>query len=465
MEYDEAVAYINSLHHSRLKRGTETTRAMLSHLGNPHEDVDFVQIAGSNGKGSTARMLESVLRNAGLTVGLYTSPHLNDIRERIRIDGRKISRETFQSATERIHPSITERTTSYFEVLTVLAVATFGEQDVDIAVLEVGIGGQYDATSVVDPVASAVTTVSLEHTDLLGDTVSEIARDKVQVAPTDAPLITGATGEALAVVREETDTVTVGAGDADVTVATNGLVSPIEQSITIESENWTVDTRLRLMGEYQAVNAGIAALLARQVADIPVSTVAAGLKRARWPGRFEPMETDPFVVLDGAHNPAACGKLADLIECYEFEALHVVFGAMNDKDHAGMVANLPEVDTMTLCQPPIDRAESAETLERIVAREHDTATAVVPSVRAAVERAIKLADPEDFVLVTGSLYTVAAARNRWSRSERRAPELPRVRPARTPESSDDAYRTIRTGVRPRGEIYRGIADKHDRDSQ
>ncbi len=463
MEYYEAVNYITDLKHSRMKLGTETTAAMLDHLGNPHEGVAFVQVAGSNGKGSTARMLESILRSAGLTVGLYTSPDLSDIRERITIDGRKIRKETFRSFVERIRPFVAEQAATgdsptHFEVLTVLALATFGERDVDVAVLEVGIGGRYDATSVVDPVGSAVTTVSLEHTDLLGDTVGEIARDKVQVAPADAPLVTGATGEALATIREETDTVTVGADGTDVTVTTNGLVSSTEQSISIDGPDWSVDTRLRLMGDYQAVNAGIAATLARQVTDVPASTVADGLWRARWPGRFEVMDTDPFVVLDGAHNPDACAKLADLVERYDFEDRHVVFGAMNDKDHERMVTNLPEADTMTLCRPDVGRAESVETLKRVVNPEPDTDVAVAPSVLAAVDRVLEMAETDDFVLVTGSLYTVAEARDRWMQPRARITSRATAREtlsntdvasARTREIVDSAaHRTIRACVRP-----------------
>ncbi|MFC6723832.1 bifunctional folylpolyglutamate synthase/dihydrofolate synthase, partial [Halobium palmae] len=201
MQYYEAINYLASLQHSRPKLGLETTAAMLDHLGNPHVDVDVVQIAGSNGKGSTACMLDRVLRTAGMNVGLYTSPDLNDVRERVTVNGQLIPKDRLAGFVERMRPVVAERTAegdppTMFEVLTVLALEYFHEQDVDVAILEVGIGGRYDATSVVDPVASAVTSVSLEHTDILGDTVEEIARDKAQVAPEGRPLVTGATGEA-----------------------------------------------------------------------------------------------------------------------------------------------------------------------------------------------------------------------------------------------------------------------------
>ncbi|MFC6765557.1 bifunctional folylpolyglutamate synthase/dihydrofolate synthase, partial [Natrinema soli] len=207
MEYHEAADFVFDLRRFRPKPGTESTARLLAHLEDPHETVDFVQIAGSNGKGSTARMLERTLREAGYSVGLYTSPHLEDLRERVRVDGRKIPRSAVCEYVEAVRKYITDRAAdgespTFFEAMTAMALWRFGREDVDIAVLEVGIGGKYDATSVVDPVASAVTSVTLEHTGILGDTVEEIARDKAHVAPENAPLVTGVTGSALEAVRD-----------------------------------------------------------------------------------------------------------------------------------------------------------------------------------------------------------------------------------------------------------------------
>ncbi len=468
MEYYEAVNYLTSLRSTRPKLGTETTAEMLEYLGNPHATADYVQIAGSNGKGSTAVMVERVLREAGLDVGLYTSPDLNDTRERIRLNGRKIPKEYVVSFVERIRDHVAERAAAgdaptRFEVLTVLALDYFGRRDVDIAVLEVGIGGRYDATSVVDPVASAVTSVSLEHTDLLGETVEEIARDKAQVAPDDVPLVTGATGAALSAIREEADVVTVGSRGADVVVTSDGLASPTEEAVSVDGPDWQFSTRLPLLGAHQATNAGIAATLAGQVADVDERTLKRGLRRTRWPGRFEIVETEPYVVLDGAHNPDACSKLAALADRYEYDSLHLVFGALREKDHAEMVENLPSPSTVTLCRPDTGRAESPETLERIVDRRCDASVDVetVPSVLDAVERAVRRAAPDDFVLVTGSLYTVSEARDRWTR-----PVIPKHGPfetdargvlsnsqvpaGRAAEVSDDVDSlTVKTYCRPR----------------
>ena len=409
MEFHEAAAVLESLRQHRPKLGVGTTRRMLEALGHPEAGVDFVQVAGSNGKGSTARMLERVLREAGLTVGLFTSPPLADFRDQVRVDGRQLTRADVVALVEDLQPSLADLRAeddapTHFEALTALAIAHFGRSDVDVAVLEVGIGGRYDATSAIDPVAGAVTTVSLEHTDLLGDTVEEIARDKAQVAPADAPLVTGATGAALEAIRDETDVITVGPGeDADVRAVETGMPSRVESSVSLTAVEWALETNLSLLGQHQAENAGV-----------DPDTVATGLRQATWPGRFEILGTDPTVVLDGAHNPGAVDTLADLLDRFEYEALHLVFGAMADKDHEGMVAGLPPVATAFLTEPANPRAATTADLAAVF-ENHAETVAEVPSVAEAVERAIRTAGADDFVVVTGSLFAVAEARDRWTR--------------------------------------------------
>lgn len=420
MEYYEAINYLVDLQETRPKFGTATTAKMLNALDDPHDGMQCIQIAGSNGKGSTASMLDQILRSAGFDVGLYTSPDLNDIRERIQVNGRKISKEEVTALVEQIRPHVAKQSAAndaptQFEVLTALGLACFSRRDVDVAILEVGIGGRYDATSVVDPVASAVTSVSLEHTDLLGDTVEEIAQDKAQVAPTAKPLVTGATGNSLSAIRDETDVITVGEQDTDILVQANGLVSRTEEAVVIDGDSWRVETQLSLLGHHQAINAGIATALARQFAAVDEQTIAEGLRKANWPGRFEIVASDPQVVLDGAHNPDACSKLATLVERYDYDELHLVFGALRDKNHEEMVSNLPAIDAVTLCRPNVDRGANSETLERIFNSKTDALVTVVPEVLDAVEQTICRADPDDLVVITGSLYTVSEARDRWTR--------------------------------------------------
>ncbi len=426
MDYHEAAAYLDGLQRHRPKLGLETTARMLDHLGDPQDDVEFVQVAGSNGKGSTARLLESTLRAAGLDVGLFTSPKLDDLREQVRVNGRAVRKDRLAEYVERIDPCIDrlradDDEPTHFEVLTALAVTHFGESDVDVAVLEVGIGGRYDATSVVDPVASAVTSVSLEHTDLLGDTVAEIARDKAQVAPEGRPLVTGATGDALAAIREESDVVTVGPADADVLAVETGTVDAVESEVSIAGPDWDVETRLQLLGQHQATNAGIAATLARQVADVAPETIGEGLREATWPGRFEIVDRDPLTVLDGSHNPGAAETVRELMGRFDYDDLHLVFAAMADKDVDRMLAAYPPVAAAYVTRPELDRAEAVDVLADAAA-DHAGAVHEVPSVPEATDRAIAAAGPDDAVLVTGSLYAVAEARDRWTK-----PLLPKRR--------------------------------------
>ncbi|WP_336037605.1 dihydropteroate synthase [Halobacterium yunchengense] len=436
MEYHEAVGRLERLRTRRPKLGTETTAELLGHLGDPHEGLTAVQVAGSNGKGSTATVLARVLKEAGLTVGLYTSPDLNDLRERVRVDGRKVPQHAVADFVEEAWPHVVEQAAdgdepTFFEAFTAMALWEFDRRDVDVAVLEVGIGGRYDATSVVDPVASAVTSVSLEHTDILGSTVAEIARDKAQVAPADAPLVTGAGGDALAAIREETDVVTVGgdgdggvdAARADVVAEHGEFASSAAVEVSIEGRDWAVDAQSSLLGAHQARNVGVAAALAMQVgastgATVTTGDVAAGVRNATVPGRFEVLDDSPLVVLDGAHNPAACRTLAETLAWFDYDDLHVVFGAMRDKDHAGMCGALPPVDAAYLAAPAVDRAQGTDVLAAVFDRETDASVAAYGSVLDAVHDACEAAGEDDCVLVAGSLYVVGAARDRWTRAPR-----------------------------------------------
>jgi dihydropteroate synthase len=434
MEYHGAVNRLEGLGRLSPDLGTETTAGLLAALDDPHESVTAVQITGSNGKGSTARTLERVLRETGLSVGLYTSPDLNDLRERVRVDGRKIPKRAVTRFVEEIWPEVIERSAdgvapTFFEVLTALALWHFERRNVDVAVLEVGIGGRYDATSVVDPVAAAVTNVSLEHTDVLGTTVEEIARDKAQVAPDGAPLVTGARGPALEAIRAETDVLTVaGRGEeraADVEAAETGMVSRTASSVALAGDGWEVSTTSPLLGQHQATNAGIAAALAKQVAGASDDDIAAGVRKVDWPGRFEIVGHDPLAVLDGAHNPDACAKLATLLERFEYDDLHLVFGAMRDKSHAEMVRALPEPVRVALATPAVDRAQDTDTLAAVFERATDARVDHFDSVLAAVDRTLRAAGEGDCVLVAGSLYAVAEARDRWTRTPSRlGPETP-----------------------------------------
>jgi dihydropteroate synthase len=471
MEFHEAANFLFGLRRYPPRPGLDATEALLSHLDDPHEGLTVVQIAGSNGKGSTARMVESVLREAGLDVGLYTSPHLDSVRERVRVNDRLMTERALTEYVETIRPYVLDRATdgdspTFFEMLTGMALWEFRRQSVDVAVLEVGLGGRYDATSVVEPVASAVTSVTLEHTDTLGDTVEEIGRDMATVAPPENRLVTAATGDARAAIEESVgDVLTVGPSD-DISVAHEGRTG-IESTVRISGVDWTLETRLSLLGAHQAANAGVAAALARQAAaefdiGLDADTLAGGLRAAHWPGRFEVLDREPLAVLDGAHNPGACERLADTLAEFDFDDLHMVFGALADKDHRGMVDALPTPDSVVACRPDVPRAEDSTVLAEVFKSSRvETRSDVTDALRAAMERA----DPDDCVLVCGSLYTVREARTRWSRLDipkeidglddaRRALKGTHVTDAGTYRMRGKAvHRALKTRVRPRQAQY------------
>lgn len=456
MDYHEAAAFLFDLRRFSVKPGTERVAALLDRLGNPEDDVPFVQVAGSNGKGSTARMTESILREAGLSVGLYTSPHLSALAERVRVDGLPMTGDAIAAFVAEAKPWLVERAAAgepltFFEVVTAMAVREFARRDVDVAVLEVGLGGEYDATSAVAPVATAVTNVSLEHTAVLGDTIGEIARTKSRIAEPGAPFVTACEGEALDVVREvageagapvatvagaasDADADADGEGDADadsegddapaLSVAYDGRVSPTDAEVTLAGE--VAGTyRIPLVGDHQATNAGVAVALARRtaaaVADdgkseeteadpLPESAVRDGLARATWPGRFEVVDTAPLTVLDGAHNPAACRTLAGTLAEYDYDDLHLAYAAMHDKDHAGAASALPDAASAVTCRPALDRAEDPEVLAVALRDAGVDEVTVGDDVAAALDAAVARADPDDCVLLVGSLFAVAEAR-------------------------------------------------------
>ncbi len=480
MHYDEATNFLFDLRRFQVDPGTDAIRELLAELGDSHEQVTFVQVAGSNGKGSVTRMLASVLRQTDRTVGTYTSPHFEELRERVRVDGRKIPESSVTAFVERVRPWLVERAAAgepltFFEVVTAMAIWRFGEADVDVAVLEAGMGGELDATSVVDPVAAAVTNVALEHTAVLGETVEEIAASFAPVAPAERPLVTAADGAARARLAETSDLAVVDGPTTDhgteasgdhtetnpvVTAVAEGAVSHQESAVTLAGDDWSVSATLPLLGAYQATNAGVAVALARQLGVTEPATTRRGLRGASWPGRFEVVETEPAVVLDGAHNPAACAALAETVAVFDHDRLHLVFGAMTDKDHREMVAALPGADTVRTCAPASDRAADPAALARTFETATDATVRVGDaagsdagggaaesdaggntgadsrmddSVVAALRAAQADADPGDLVLVTGSLYCVGAARTEWTRT---------VTPRRV-ETVDDATELLR----------------------
>jgi dihydropteroate synthase len=443
MNYQRAAKFLRNLHEFDPPDADSTvTRRLLETVGDPHEDVQVVQVTGSNGKGSTVSMTERILREAGYDVGAFTTPHPLDLRKSVTVNGRPMARDAVAEFVGRVRDEVTafvesdEAVPAYFEVLTALALWEFDRQDVDVAVVEVGCGGARDPTSVIDPAVAAVTNVSLEHTNLLGETREEIASEKAAIAPTDGPLVTGATGEALDAVREVADeVVTVGDGDPgddspakpDASVRYEGR-EDVESRVSVAGVGLDFQTRVSQLGEYQAQNAGVAVALARQFArvsdrptatgqgSVPVSEAVCrrGLRSVQWPGRCEILSREPLVVLDGAGNADAAANLAELLGSFEHDRLHLVFSALAPKPHEPVVEALPTPDLAVACQPDQGPWEKPAVLEAAFADAGADATASRPTIADAFDCALSEADADDLVLVTGSIIVALEARHHWT---------------------------------------------------
>jgi len=305
MDYAAARSLLARLPSIEVKPGLERTRLLLETLGHPERGYPAIHVAGTNGKGSVVAILASILNAAGYRVGRFTSPDLIDLRDRIAIDGEWIEEERFAALTERIAPPLgsgADRPT-LFEALTAIALAHFAEEEVDIAVVEVGLGGRFDATNVVDPILTILTNVDLDHTGILGDTIAKIAWEKAGIAKPAVPLLVGRLDEeGWAVVRAEAELV-------------GAPIAESERAVyRIDRPRFPKRIRLPLIAPYQEDNLRTALraveLLRERGFPIDSEAIEEGIATVSWPGRFEVIRRDPLVVLDGAHNVAGALALA-----------------------------------------------------------------------------------------------------------------------------------------------------------
>ncbi len=411
MTPEQALARIDALERFGIDLGLDRVRACLDRLGRPQERFPAVHVAGTNGKGSVCAFVASVLQRAGYRVGLYTSPPLERFGERIRVDGCDLPDEAVPELLQRV-----ERTgvgLTQFEVITAMAFLHFARQEVDLAVVEVGLGGRLDATNVVRPQVSVVTNVGLDHVEHLGPTILDIAREKAGVARAGVPLVTGAEGEALACVEEEARR----RGAAVRVLGRDFRTEGRAGRFRYVGPGWHMD-RLRpaLRGPHQAANLALALAalecLRERGWQIPDDAVRRGVGTARWPGRLEVVGQGPRVVLDGAHNPHASRALARALqEEFRWDRLWLVLGVLGDKDALGIVSDLvPLAHRVLVTRSASGRALPPHRLAH-AAREAAGAEAEgAESVPLALERALDRAGAGDLVCVTGSLTVVAEAR-------------------------------------------------------
>lgn len=438
MTYDESVRTLMALgrelaapQQARVQKfGLENISVLAATLGNPHRAIPCAHIAGTNGKGSTAAMLDSILRAAGLRTGLYTSPHLERINERIRVDGTDISDEDFAAAWTRVHATIEALLASgklaahptYFECVTAMAFVAFAKAEVDFAIYEVGLGGRLDSTNIVQPEVAVITSIDFDHEDYLGHSIEEIASEKAGIIKPGAWVASSAERpEARAVIARRCKEVDARMVEIDAawrieSLSTSGgyyraVAAPVHSHKTLAIEP-------PLPGRFQIRNALAAATAAHLLGErgFPIEDKATeeGIRTARWAGRLERLAGRPAIYLDGTHNPSGARELLKFWEeSFKGRRIFLVYGAMRDKavdEIAGLL--FPAVDFVILTEPRQPRAISAPLLAEMTSHLARQST-VVRDPGEALERAIEMAGPEDAVFATGSLYLVGDLRTYW----------------------------------------------------
>ncbi len=437
--YQDALDYIYGpalqRHHgySAAQRDLSRMGRLLERLGNPHHRFRCVHIAGTKGKGSTAAIAESVLRHAGHRTGLFTSPHLHTFRERIRLNGRLIPIHHLVELLEQCKPALeTEPERTTFETITALAFVYFAENHVDWAVLEVGLGGRLDATNVVQSAACAITSLSYDHTDLLGHTLSLIAWEKAGIIKPGVPVISAPQAdEAMRVIVDVCRATGARLETAGPMPASAGECSYSwqwvhQKDLGLAGQAFTVygpggitypNLFVPLLGRHQLDNACVAVAvlyeLQRQGVAIPDAALYEGMRQARWPGRLEVLGHRPWIVVDSAHNTDSARKLrAALHEWFSYRRLGLIFGASSDKDIQGMLeVILPLANRCVVSASYHPRAADPRRLMGLACSiQPDTEISMTDTVAQALDEMLTWAGPEDLILVTGSIFAVAAAR-------------------------------------------------------
>jgi dihydrofolate synthase/folylpolyglutamate synthase len=405
MNFHEALSYLLSLGHETLtiKLGLANTETLLAALGNPHKDFPAVQIAGTNGKGSTAVMLDSICGEAAIRTGLFTSPHLISITERISIAGAQISEADFaritaqvkETAAELVKQGKLETLPTFFEQVTAIALLAFREAKVDLAILETGLGGRLDSTTAAGAETVAITSIAMDHQEYLGHSLAEIAAEKAAIVrPGVAAIIAPQTEEVLDVIVRRCEAVGVGPK----------LVEP--------SRHENLSPGLR--GRHQIENAATAITLAEALCEkgfaISREAIVKGVETARHPGRLELWAGPPQILFDGAHNPAAARALRQYLDEFVTQPITMVFGAMRDKALTEMATVLfPIADQLILTELDNPRAATIKMLKGAVPEDFDeTRVRLASSVQESLRVANELTPTDGLVSVTGSLYLVGA---------------------------------------------------------
>ena len=426
-EYQEAVDWLFQVRRFGPERTLDPIRRLVGMLGDPHNSFKVIHITGTNGKGSTSAMIASILRAAGYRVGLYTSPHLERFTERVVVNKKEIPEEDVVRLTKQIRPLVERLNIEpdkvhplFFDIVTAMAFKYFEERHVDFAVLEVGMGGRLDATNIVKPLVSVITNISLEHTQVLGDTVLKIAYEKAGIIKPDSVLVTATQDDSVYALfkatcaKLNTEIHRVGAD-----IKFKSLKKNLDgQSFAVDGLRGNYMLYTPLLGGYQLYNAatavGAVEALSRYNIDITGKAISEGLASVKWPGRMEVVQRNPLVVLDSAKDAEATLALAEAIGELPHRKIIVVVSVSSDKNIPEMIANLTRVADyfVVTSHNVMGRAAEREGLGRQIEK-HGKPWESVEKVDDALKRALEEALKEDMILVTGSVFAVGEARRRW----------------------------------------------------
>ena len=440
MDYQEAWQFLDNLQFFKIKLGLESMSGFLDSVGHPQRQLKFIHVAGTNGKGSVSSTLLSILAKAGYRVGFYSSPHLSSVRERFRINDTFISEDEFAAIATEIRDVLGDRQITYFEFTTAIAMLWFAKSEVDVAILEVGMGGRLDATNVVEPLVSVITNVSMDHEAYLGDTLAAVSFEKAGVIKPGVPVVSAVAADKSRTVVEDVcqergaRLLLLGRDFSGQTVA------PQEWNYRGMQESMaTIDgLPCRLGGEHQVANSAVAVATLEVLAnELPVTedAIRTGLASVRWPGRMEYFclnaitgvevacpsvengegVSDPNLrryLLDGAHNPAGVEALRKaLAEPFPHQRVIMVWASMADKDVAPMLAAIaPLSDRIIFTRPESERSAEAAQLMALLPDAYRQRATSAETVSEALTVAVEESGNDDLIVVAGSLYLIGAAR-------------------------------------------------------
>ncbi len=414
MNYTQAIDYLYQLSNLGWKLGLNKIRALLKEIDNPHQKYKIIHIAGTNGKGSTSVMLESILRTAGYKTGLFTSPHLIHLGERIKVNGLKISEDDLVFYLEKLHPLIEKYKCTFFEAMTAIAFAYFAEQKIDVAMVEVGLGGRLDATNVVSPILTIITEIEHDHTKQLGRSRKKIAAEKGGIIKRGAACLTGSRH------KDVIDTLTRICQERKTELMQVSNLVKIQNVIPNEKfssfdlrVNGSIYPQLKLplLGDHQIRNATLVImainLLSSGIFNIKIEDIYHGLFDVHWPGRLQILDNSPKIILDVAHNPDGMSSLVKAIQTtFTYNEIIVILGIVKNKNYRAMIKNISTIANRIIAvKPDTHRALDPKYLVR-EAEKYNIKTDSFYSVAAGLEHAIKNVGSNSLILGTGSHYTV-----------------------------------------------------------